>query len=310
MGGAPGNKLYWYGSGGEILSETDASGNTLNEYIFFGGKRVAQVPASGGPLYYAEDMLGSSRVMVQSNGTLCFDADFTPFGGERDYTTTCATAYKFEGKERDAETQNDNFGAREYSWRFGRWLSADWSATPVAVPYANLANPQTLNLYSMVADDPESFADLDGHTPYGGDGIRLGCDPGQVMCTTDIGEGRLVVRGPGDMDSATDDAKMEVVESNPDSVGQANGAAFAAWAGETGNSGGPAQNLIPASVLQRMQEDLHSGKFGQFGDPSQGTLNINFDSLLKKTSDFSAGAGDCLTGTLYSLRTWFPDSIG
>jgi hypothetical protein len=31
------------------------------------------------------------------------------------------------------------------------------------VPYANLTNPQTLNLYSMVADDPESFADLDGH---------------------------------------------------------------------------------------------------------------------------------------------------
>ena len=31
------------------------------------------------------------------------------------------------------------------------------------VPYANLTNPQTLNLYSMVEDDPESFADLDGH---------------------------------------------------------------------------------------------------------------------------------------------------
>jgi len=44
-----------------------------------------------------------------------------------------------------------------------RWLSSDWSAVPVPVPYANLTNPQTLNLYSMVADDPESFADLDGH---------------------------------------------------------------------------------------------------------------------------------------------------
>ena len=33
----------------------------------------------------------------------------------------------------------------------------------MAVPYANLTNPQTLNLYSMVEDDPESFADLDGH---------------------------------------------------------------------------------------------------------------------------------------------------
>lgn len=158
-----GSKLYWYGSGGEILSETDASGNTLNEYVYFAGRRVAMIPSTGSTLFYAEDSLGSSRVIVQSNGTLCYDADFTPFGAERAYTSTCAQNYKFEGKERDTETGNDDFGAREYSWRFGRWLSSDWSATPVPVPYANLTNPQTLNLYSMVADDPETSADLDGH---------------------------------------------------------------------------------------------------------------------------------------------------
>jgi RHS repeat-associated protein len=161
-----GSKLYWYGSGGEILAETDTSGNTQNEYIFFAGKRVALVPASGSQLYYAEDLLGSSRVIVQSNGTLCYDADFTPFGAERAYTSTCPQNYKFEGKERDSETQNDEFGARSYSWRFGRWLSSDWSPVPVPVPYANLTNPQTLNLYAMVADDPESFADLDGHEDH------------------------------------------------------------------------------------------------------------------------------------------------
>jgi RHS repeat-associated protein len=124
---------------------------------------MADVPATGSALYYAEDTLGSSRVIVQSTGTLCYDADFTPFGAERSYTSTCAQNYKFEGKERDTETQNDDFGARYYSWRFGRWLSSDWSAVPVPVPYANLTNPQTLNLYAMVHDDPESFADLDGH---------------------------------------------------------------------------------------------------------------------------------------------------
>jgi RHS repeat-associated protein len=73
---------------------------------------------------------------------------------------TCPQNYKFEGKERDAETLNDNFGARYYSNRYGRWLSSDWSSVPVAVPYATLANPQTLNLYSMVSDDPETSADL------------------------------------------------------------------------------------------------------------------------------------------------------
>jgi RHS repeat-associated protein len=158
-----GSKLYWYGSGGDILAETDASGNTTAEYIFFGGKRIAMLPASGTPLYYVEDMLGTSRVITTNTGVVCYDADFYPYGGERSYTNTCPQNYKFEGKERDAETGNDDFGARYYSNRFGRWLSADWSSVPVPVPYANLANPQTLNLYAMVADDPESFADLDGH---------------------------------------------------------------------------------------------------------------------------------------------------
>ena len=161
-------KLYWYGSGGEILAETDASGNTLNEYIFFGGKRVAVLPAGGSAEFYVEDLLGSSRVMTTNNGTLCYDADFDPFGGEHAYTSTCSQNYKFEGKERDTETGNDDFGARYYSSRFGRWLSADWSSVPVPVPYANLTNPQTLNLYSMVADDPETSADLDGHEASGG----------------------------------------------------------------------------------------------------------------------------------------------
>ena len=113
--------------------------------------------------YYVEDLLGTSRVMTTSSGVVCYDADFYPFGGERSYTDTCPQNYKFQGKERDTETGNDDFGARYYSNRFGRWLSADWSAVPAPVPYANLTNPQTLNLYAMVADDPESFADLDGH---------------------------------------------------------------------------------------------------------------------------------------------------
>jgi hypothetical protein len=42
-----GSKLYWYGSGGEVLSETDAAGNIQNEYVFFGGKRVALVASNG-----------------------------------------------------------------------------------------------------------------------------------------------------------------------------------------------------------------------------------------------------------------------
>jgi RHS repeat-associated protein len=157
-------KIYWYGAGSEILDESDLSGNITNEYVFFGGKRIAyKAISSGRTFYYAEDMLGTSRVMTTSTGTVCYDADFYPFGGEDTFNNGCPQNYKFTGKERDAETDNDDFGARYYSSTYGRWLSADWSAVPAPVPYANLTNPQTLNLYAMVGDSPETFADLDGH---------------------------------------------------------------------------------------------------------------------------------------------------
>jgi RHS repeat-associated protein len=157
-------KLYWYGPSGEIITETDATGHELNDYIFFAGKHIGTQSSSGVGAFYVEDALGSSRVLTTTGGVVCYDADFTPYGGEQSYTNTCTqNVYKFEGKERDTETGNDDFGARYYSNRFGRWLSSDWSSVAMAIPYANLTNPQTLNLYSMVADDPESFADLDGH---------------------------------------------------------------------------------------------------------------------------------------------------
>jgi len=147
-----------------VLDESNLSGTITDEYVFFGAKRVAHVAMSSGSVYYyLEDFLGSSRVMTDSSGNVCYDADFDPYGAEYDVTNTCGQNYKFEGKERDAETGNDDFGARYYRSSLGRWLSADWSAIPAPVPYANLTNPQTLNLYAMVRDNPETFADLDGH---------------------------------------------------------------------------------------------------------------------------------------------------
>lgn len=155
--------LYWYGLGGEVLEETSLTGGVKNDYVYFDGKRIAQHTSSSANFFYLEDHLGSSRVMTDASGNVCYDADFLPFGQEVDYTSTCAQNYKFEGKERDIETGNDNFGARYYRSALGRWQSPDWSAIPEAVPYANLTNPQTLNLYQFVEDDPETYADLDGH---------------------------------------------------------------------------------------------------------------------------------------------------
>jgi RHS repeat-associated protein len=71
--------------------------------------------------------------------------------------------YRYTGKERDAESGNDYFGARYYSSAMGRFMSPDWAAKEEPVPYAKLDNPQTLNLYVYALNDQLSRVDADGH---------------------------------------------------------------------------------------------------------------------------------------------------
>jgi RHS repeat-associated protein len=67
------------------------------------------------------------------------------------------------GKERDAESGNDYFEARYYSGAMGRFLSPDFSEDPEPIPYSDKHDPQTLNLYSYVLNNPLSHTDPDGH---------------------------------------------------------------------------------------------------------------------------------------------------
>jgi RHS repeat-associated protein len=158
--------LYLHGPGGETLAETDASGILLNEYIFFNGQRIARRDASGAVHYYFADHLGSASLITDASGTVQKEADYYPYGGEITISGADANHYKFTGKERD-ETGLDDFDARYYSSAMGRFMTADWGAIPMAVPYAVLGNPQTLNLYSYVENNPATGTDPDGHADSG-----------------------------------------------------------------------------------------------------------------------------------------------
>jgi RHS repeat-associated protein len=78
-------------------------------------------------------------------------------------TLSAVCASRSSGKERDAESGLDYFGARYNSSSMGRWMSPDWADKPEAVPYSSLDNPQSLNLYGYVLNNPLSHADADGH---------------------------------------------------------------------------------------------------------------------------------------------------
>ena len=42
-------------------------------------------------------------------------------------------------------------------------MTPDWAVKPIAVPYAHYGNPQSLNLYSYVQNNPTTTGDPDGH---------------------------------------------------------------------------------------------------------------------------------------------------
>jgi len=113
--------------------------------------------------YYFTDALGSSRVMTTSAGTVCFDADYYPYGAEiAEYASSCASSYKFTGEERDPESGLDNFGARYMSSQFGRFMIPDPLGNFVADP----TDPQTWNMYSYVTNNPLKYVDPDGYDRY------------------------------------------------------------------------------------------------------------------------------------------------
>jgi len=102
-------------------------------------------------------------------GNLVSLHDYLPFGEENTlhtgagYGAVDGVTQKFTGKERDSETGLDFFGARYFSGAQGRWTTADWSSVPMPIPYASLDDPQTLNLYAYVRNNPLSRVDADGH---------------------------------------------------------------------------------------------------------------------------------------------------
>src|SRR6185295_4682095 len=102
--------------------------------------------------YYHRDALGSVRALSDAQSAVVVRYDYLPFGeqipaslGGRDqvsgYDETTASApntrRRFTGKERDAESGLDYFGARYFSGAQGRFVSADI--------YADYVNPQSLN---------------------------------------------------------------------------------------------------------------------------------------------------------------------
>jgi RHS repeat-associated protein len=126
------------------------------------------------------DPLGTKRVQASASGKMETNCTSMPFGDSDSRFTlgqvTSPTEYLFTGKERDAESELDYFPARYYGSSLGRFMSPDPSGLYMADP----GNPQQLNLYAYVGNNPLRFTDPLGlSTDCGGGG-----DPSVVCAVT------------------------------------------------------------------------------------------------------------------------------
>ena len=180
---------------GQVLEETNGSDTMQVGYVYAGGQLIAEYKNST-TFFVHDNNIGTSTVLTSVAGAVADCNALYPFG-EQDNTicsTSNLTSHKFTGKERDTESNLDNFGARYYSSAMGRFLTADWSAIPAPVPYADLHNPQTLNLYAYVENNPLGKIDPDGHADLGG-ATANDIQAGNVQ-TADISSSKTAVNKP------------------------------------------------------------------------------------------------------------------
>jgi RHS repeat-associated protein len=136
------------------------SGSQIQGQTYWGGLPVEFY--SGGTAHFQhQDWLGTERVRTTYTGAV--EGAFTslPFGDRYTFSGADNDPYHFATLDKDyygsSDSQTDHAQFRQYSDAQGRWMSPD----PYDGSY-DLSNPQSLNRYSYVLNNPLSFTDPSG----------------------------------------------------------------------------------------------------------------------------------------------------
>jgi RHS repeat-associated protein len=157
---------YVLDQSGQELTMLDQNGKPQRTNVFAGSQLIATYDSTNLHFHLA-DPLSTRRMQVSAAGVVEGTFQSLPFGDKPTSSGGDATPLHYTGKERDTESGNDYFEARYYASSMGRFMSPDWNDSPEAVPFADFENPQSLNLYAYVGNNPLSHRDSDGHS----------CDP-------------------------------------------------------------------------------------------------------------------------------------
>ncbi len=169
-GSVMGEWSFTYDKDGNQVTEISGAGAWKHTNVYADGELLATYDPNGVHFAFG-DWQGTKRAQASATGTLEVTCDNLPFNdgfacqgpGGSD-----ATEHHYTGKEHDPYTGLDLFGARNFTNYSGRFMSPD----PSGLYYADPNNPQSLNLYSYVLNNPLRNVDPDGLSCYWDDGTH------------------------------------------------------------------------------------------------------------------------------------------
>ena len=233
---------YVIGPAGEQSSEVAMQSNGTMAWqhtnVYASGQLMATYD-NDGLHFHLSDALGTRRVQVNPDGVVEGTYITFPYGDMPQAQSLGATEQHYTGKERDAESGNDYFGARYYASNMGRFSSPDDGSDQ------NALNPQSWNLYSYGRNNPLIGTDDDGRT-Y--NVCPPGASAGSSQCTN--------------IDDKTFEAEQKQDQANGVSFANgtitANGVTQGAFTHDPDIAGDPASNIAA---------------MGQIGNQGMGAVN-------------------------------------
>jgi RHS repeat-associated protein len=152
---------YVYDLNGHVVTENGTAGAWNRSEVYAGSRHLVTYRDS--LTYFSSvDALGSERVRSTQNESSYESCDSLPFGDDQ-YCFGSAVGnvspLHFTGKERDSESNLDNFEARYMASSLGRFMSPDPNNSS---GFDNQDDPQSWNGYSYARNNPLRYTDPSG----------------------------------------------------------------------------------------------------------------------------------------------------
>jgi RHS repeat-associated protein len=152
--------------------------------IYWDGQQIAYRATDGTTYFDHQDTLGTERMRTNYGGSVGSSYVSLPWGDGYTATVNNSGADQdnahFADLERDAESGTEHAQFRNYTSRQGRWLAPDQYAGSY-----DATNPQSMNRYAYVLNNPMSMLDPSGLVDCTPDDPCLPpppCDPSNSAC--------------------------------------------------------------------------------------------------------------------------------